>query len=99
MRVGSESVDELMARIFEATVGSVGQAEEHQVVTSQRQQEHIRAASVAIQRVRSVMDSGGSGDMISSDVREVVDEIGAVTGEITNEDILDRIFSQFCIGK
>lgn len=99
MRTGSESVDALMARIFEATVGSVGQAEEHQVVTSQRQQEHIRAASIAIQRVRSVMEDGGSGDMISSDVRQVIDEIGAVTGEITNEDILDRIFSQFCIGK
>lgn len=99
LRRGDDSVDALMARIFEATVGTVGQAEEHQVVTSQRQQEHIRAASEAIQRVREVMASGGSGDMISSDVREVIDQIGAITGEITNEDILDRIFSQFCIGK
>ena len=99
MRTGTESVDSLMSRIFDATVGSIGQAEEHQVVTSQRQQEHIRAASSAIQRVRGVMESGGSGDMISSDVREVIEEIGAITGEVTNEDILDRIFSQFCIGK
>jgi tRNA modification GTPase len=99
MRIGTESVDALMTRIFDATVGSIGQAEEHQVVTSQRQQEHIRAASSAIQRVRVVMESGGSGDMISSDVREVIEQIGAITGEVTNEDILDRIFSQFCIGK
>ena len=99
LREGTESAEDLMTQIFQATVGSVGQAEEHQVVTSQRQQEHIRAASSAIQRVRSVMESGGSGDMISSDVREVIDQIGAITGEVTNEDILDRIFSQFCIGK
>ena len=99
MRSGTESVDALMTRIFDATVGSIGQAEEHQVVTSQRQQEHIRAASSAIRRVCLVMESGGSGDMISSDVREVIEQIGAITGEVTNEDILDRIFSQFCIGK
>lgn len=99
MRTGSVSVDALMAQIFEASVGSMGQAEEHQVVTSQRQQEHILAATSAIERVRSVMESGGSGDMISSDVREVIEQIGAITGEVTNEDILDRIFSQFCIGK
>ncbi len=99
MRVGEDSVAELLEHVFQATVGSSSQAEEHQVVTSQRQQEHIRAAEDAIHRVKHVLDSGGSGDMISADVRLVIDEIGRITGEVTNEDILDRIFSQFCIGK
>jgi tRNA modification GTPase len=99
MRVGDAPVEPLMDRIFAATVGSVAVCEEHQVVTSQRQQEHIRAAQQAIERVSVVLTSGGSGDMISADVRQVIEEIGAITGEVTNEDILDRIFSQFCIGK
>jgi len=99
MRVGNAPVEPLMDRIFAATVGSDAVCEEHQVVTSQRQQEHIRAAQQAIERVSVVLTSGGSGDMISADVRQVIEEIGAITGEVTNEDILDRIFSQFCIGK
>jgi len=99
MRSGHTSVEPLMERVFAMTVGSDAVGEEHQVVTSQRQQEHIRAAQSAIARVGEVLASGGSGDMISSDVRLVIDEIGAITGEVTNEDILDRIFSQFCIGK
>jgi tRNA modification GTPase len=99
MRSGKAEVESLMERVFAMTVGSDNVGEEHQVVTSQRQQEHIRAAQSAITRVGEVLAAGGSGDMISSDVRQVIEEIGAITGDVTNEDILDRIFSQFCIGK
>lgn len=99
MRSGKAEVEPLMERVFAMTVGSDSVGEEHQVVTSQRQQEHIRAAQSAITRVGEVLSAGSSGDMISSDVRRVIEEIGAITGDVTNEDILDRIFSQFCIGK
>ncbi len=38
-------------------------------------------------------------DMLAVEIREILNEIGKLTGEITTEDILDNIFSQFCIGK
>lgn len=38
-------------------------------------------------------------DLIAVDVQGALDHIGAVTGAITSEDVLDRIFSEFCIGK
>jgi len=94
-----EGLDALMKTISELTVGSDTLMEEQHVVTSQRQQAHVRAALEAVARARHTLESGGSGDMLSSDVREIVDQIGAITGEITNEDILDQIFSRFCIGK
>ena len=99
MRVGAFPVEDLLSRVMSLTVGDEHMADEHQVVTSQRQQAHIRAAADAIDRVHVALRAGLSGDMISSDVRLVIDEIGAVTGAITNEDILDQIFSRFCIGK
>lgn len=99
MRTGEESVEPLLERILSLTVGNTVMEDEHQVVTSQRQQAHIRAAVEAVQRARTAVDSGASGDMISSDVRQVIEEIGAITGAVTNEDILDQIFSRFCIGK
>ncbi len=94
-----EGLASLMNAIAERTVGSDALNEEHHVVTSQRQRAHVLAALEAVTRARHTLESGGSGDMLSSDVREIVDEIGAITGEITNEDILDQIFSRFCIGK
>ena len=40
-----------------------------------------------------------SGDLLSLDIRTCLHYIGVITGEITNEDQLDYIFSKFCIGK
>lgn len=95
----TEAVESLMRRIAKLTIGDTDIAEEHQVVTSLRQQSHILAALKAVERARMAMATSLSGDMLSSDVRLVVEEIGAITGEVTNEDILDQIFSRFCIGK
>jgi len=39
------------------------------------------------------------GDLLSTDVNESLHYLGEITGEITNEDRLDYIFSKFCIGK
>jgi tRNA modification GTPase len=38
-------------------------------------------------------------DLIAADLRAALDHIGEITGHVTTEDILDRIFSEFCIGK
>ncbi len=37
--------------------------------------------------------------MIATEIREILNEIGKLTGEVTTEDILESIFSKFCIGK
>lgn len=99
MRRGETPVEPLLDTILGRTVGDVSFSGEHQVVTSLRQQAHIRAAVSAIDRVRTGLSGGHSGDMLSADLRLVIDEIGAITGVVTNEDILDQIFSRFCIGK
>ncbi len=54
--------------------------------------EHTRAGIEAQQ-------SGLSPDLVSIDVREAVDALGKITGETVTEDLLDTIFSKFCIGK
>jgi tRNA modification GTPase len=40
-----------------------------------------------------------SSDLLSLDIRRCLHYLGEITGEITNEDQLDYIFSKFCIGK
>jgi tRNA modification GTPase len=39
------------------------------------------------------------GDLLALDIRRSLQYLGEITGEITNEDQLDYIFSKFCIGK
>ena len=55
-------------------------------------QEHVRNALQALQ-------DGMSGDFLAIDLRSALQHLGEITGEITNEHVLDSIFSRFCIGK
>ena len=45
------------------------------------------------------MDNNLPGDLLASDIRRCLHFLGEITGEVTNEDMLDYIFSKFCIGK
>jgi tRNA modification GTPase len=38
-------------------------------------------------------------ELVSYELKEAINALGEITGEITTEDILDHIFSEFCIGK
>jgi len=92
-------VTKLFEEIERLTALNVSLEDEQQVVTSQRHFAHLRAAKAAAERAQFQLASGGSGDMLSADVRAIIEHIGEITGEVTNEDVLSQIFSSFCIGK
>jgi tRNA modification GTPase len=52
----------------------------------------LRSASQVIQ-------NGGGDELVAFDLRQAVDELGKVVGAVVTDDILDRIFRRFCIGK
>jgi tRNA modification GTPase len=69
------------------------------VVLNQRHRFHLSQARDAVERVQSGLGSGLTGDLLALDLRAALDALGAITGQITTEDVLDGIFSRFCIGK
>ncbi|MCG8373755.1 MAG: tRNA uridine-5-carboxymethylaminomethyl(34) synthesis GTPase MnmE [Balneolales bacterium] len=69
------------------------------LVTSSRHRDALQKARDQIQAALSGLKQGMTGDFLSIDLRIALNELGSITGEITNEDILDSIFSRFCIGK
>jgi tRNA modification GTPase len=69
------------------------------VITSER---HKRKLDLAIKRLKRGMitiKKKESPELISFEIRQGINEIDEITGRIYNEEILDRIFSKFCIGK
>lgn len=69
------------------------------LVTSSRHRDSLQKARKNVQRAIHGLDSGMTGDLLAIDLRAALKELGTITGEITTEDLLDSIFSRFCIGK
>ena len=69
------------------------------LVTSSRHRDGLQKARENIRRAVEALDKGMTGDFLSIDLRAALKELGTITGEITNEDVLDSIFTRFCIGK
>ena len=69
------------------------------IVTNARHAESLRKALTALNKVTEGLNNKVPGDLLALDIRYALDELGSITGEVTNEDLLDSIFTRFCIGK
>lgn len=69
------------------------------LVTNLRHYQHLVETQAALTRVVSGLESKVTGDFIAMDIRQSLFHLGSITGEISSDDLLDSIFSRFCIGK
>ena len=69
------------------------------VVSNMRHYAALREANNALMSARTAMEMGLPSDLLSEDIRQVLHHLGEITGAITSDDILQSIFSKFCIGK
>lgn len=69
------------------------------VVTNVRHYENLVETQKALDKVLKGLDEGITGDFLAMDIRHALHYLGEITGEITTDDLLDNIFSKFCIGK
>jgi tRNA modification GTPase len=69
------------------------------VIDSQRQKRCLEAALDSLRHVKEGLEEGVSLDAVASDLRGALTAIGELAGEIYAADILESIFSQFCVGK
>jgi tRNA modification GTPase len=69
------------------------------VITSARQKDALTGAVVKLGEASQGLESGVPHEMILLDLYSALSSIGELTGEVTTDDILDRVFSTFCIGK
>lgn len=82
-----------------ATGGTAGLDQQQVVLSNARHYDALRRADEALVRVLDGLKTGISQDFIAMDIRQSLRELGEITGEITTDDLLGNIFSNFCIGK
>jgi tRNA modification GTPase len=68
-------------------------------VTNVRHRDALRRAGEFLGQALESVQCGMAGELVSIDVRGAADALGEITGAITTDEILGRIFSEFCIGK
>ena len=85
-----------------AAVGALfprGQEEYGQLLTNARQAEAAGRALAAVIRAQEALESGVTPDAMLTDVEDALSALGELTGQSVREDITDRIFARFCVGK
>jgi tRNA modification GTPase len=86
-----QRIQEIVAETFQET--SVVTA------TAVRCRESLRLAADCLERARRAAALGLGHELVAAELRTALDELGKVSGKVYADDVLDRIFSRFCIGK
>lgn len=68
--------------------------------TARRRHVHaLRAAAGHFEAGRAALETGRAGELLAEELRLAQQELGSITGEVTSDELLGRIFAAFCIGK
>ena len=70
-----------------------------EILTNARQEEAASRAREAVRRAREALQAGITPDALLTDVEEALSALGELTGQSVREDVTDRIFAKFCVGK
>jgi tRNA modification GTPase len=93
-----EGVGKLRKAMREHLLGPAAGFEDT-IVTNARHAEALRRTLCSLEKAGEAVESGLSEELVLEDLREARRNLGRITGEFTTEDLYDRIFSTFCIGK
>lgn len=91
-------LEKLKNLLFEISInGRLNTSE--MMVTNVRHVEALRSTAQALSRVLNGIDSRVSSDFLAIDIKQALHYLGEITGTVTTDDLLENIFSKFCIGK
>jgi len=94
-----KGLKELERRMADMVIGGETVADTSLMITSVRHFNVLQRAKAEIEQALLGFEQELTPEMLAFDIRNGMDILGEITGEITNQDILNEIFSNFCIGK
>ncbi|MDG2382069.1 MAG: tRNA modification GTPase [Pirellulaceae bacterium] len=95
----TRGVNELLERMNRALGGKLNDESSVVTATSTRCRESLRRALEDVGRARQLASGQAGDELVAAEIRNALNELGKVVGAVYTEDVLDRIFSRFCIGK
>jgi len=94
-----EGVDRMKEELVLLLVGSPGGGEGRFYLTNRRHKDAMDRSRSSLETALDSMNVGATNEFVAFDVREAVEALSEITGEVTNEEILNSIFGRFCVGK
>ena len=93
---GMENIYEEISKIM--NLNEIGNSEEL-LITNIRHKNLIKEARENLKEARNTIEMNLPIDIISSNIKEILESLGKITGEEVTEDVINEIFSKFCLGK
>lgn len=94
-----KGIDDLFKKLKEKTLASKTYTEKTAIVSNLRHYDALNKAYYHLQNARKSIQEKMTGEFISVDLRNAENMLGEIIGKVTTDDILNNIFSKFCIGK
>jgi tRNA modification GTPase len=94
-----DGISQLKQQIYDLAVGNKRTTESDVVLSNLRHKVAFEKARDLLTAACNNIRQGVSPELTAFDIKESLEHLGDIIGETTNEDVLDRIFSTFCIGK
>ncbi len=69
------------------------------IVTNARHANSLKNAEIALRKVFEGLNNNITGELLATDIRYALEELGLITGQVTTDNLLESIFTKFCIGK
>ncbi|MFT4568740.1 MAG: tRNA modification GTPase [Saprospiraceae bacterium] len=96
--INKMNIEALKDLLYNAVIDNPGLMDQT-IVSNTRHYAALHASAEALQKVLDGLQSGLTGDFIALDIRQALNHLGEITGEIHTDDLLASIFGRFCIGK
>jgi tRNA modification GTPase len=94
-----QGIEELAQEVARVLLGSAAPASGAQLVTNPRHRDALHRAAERLHGVIEGWNSSLPPDLLAGDLTVALNALGEITGDVVGEDLLDTIFSRFCIGK
>jgi tRNA modification GTPase len=93
-----QGVEELKQRIVDLALGG-GLQPSGEIITLARHRQHLEHCLTALHQARALLTATTPWELVALELHEAIRALGEITGEEVGEDVLDRIFGEFCLGK
>ena len=98
--LNGNGLDELKKKIEDATLDGINLGEERRIIPNLRQSEHLKKCLRKMNQSKTqLIEKNLPDEIIVFSMKDAYEELGKIIGAVLDDDLLDHIFNNFCIGK